>query len=104
MAGEPVFEPNPNIDEEARGLSIVGASAEEAAEKIAAIARSDAPHETGEYAAGIVVQKTKTGARVFASDYKSAWIEFGVPSQGQPARFVLRRAVEAAGFKFKKGR
>jgi hypothetical protein len=103
MAGEPVFKPNENIDEEARGLPIIASSAEAAAEQIAEIARSSAPHESGDYAAGIVVQKTKTGARVFASDYKSAWIEFGVPSQGKPARFNLRRAVEAAGFRFKKG-
>lgn len=97
------FEPNPNIDEEVGKLPAIATSSMEAAEKIADIARHTAPVESGDYEAGIIVQKTKTGARVFASDYKSAWIEFGVPSEGQPARFNLRRAVEAAGYRFKKG-
>lgn len=72
------------------------------AEDVAERARSRAPVETGEYAASIQAQATKSGARVFAADYKSAWIEFGVPSQGQPARFVLRNAAESAGLTFKK--
>jgi len=78
-------------------------AAMEMAERIADTARSTAPHLSGDYAAGIVAQKTKHGARVYSGDYKSSWIEFGVPSQGIPAHFNLRRAVEAAGYKFKKG-
>lgn len=96
------FEPNPDIDTEVLHLPLVGASAEKVAEHIAQVAREDAPHDSGEYAAGIVVQMTKTGARVWASDFKSAWLEFGVPSRGVPARFILRRAVEAAGYTFRK--
>lgn len=96
------FEPNPNIDEELKGLPALGASSMDVAEQIAEVARGLAPVSSGEYAAGITVQKTKSGARVFASDFKSAWLEFGVPSRGVPARFILRRAVEAAGYRFKK--
>ena len=74
-----------------------------AAEKIAGIAKSSAPvGVTGNYSAGIKAEKTKRGARVFASARESAFVEFGVPSQGQPAQFILRRAAEAAGFKFRK--
>lgn len=111
MADEFTFEPNPNIDEELGNadLPVIKTSSKEVAEDIARVARQLAPSgpsnsgsEPGAYVDGIVVQETKTGARVLASDYKSAWIEFGVPSQGQPARFVLRRAVEAAGYKFRK--
>jgi len=79
-------------------------AAMEAANKIAERARSLAPVVTGQYAAGIVTQETPHGARVLASDQKSHWVEFGIPSHGQAAQFVLRRAVELAGFKFHKGR
>jgi len=47
--------------------------------------------------------KTPHGARVIASDNKSSWIEFGIPSQNQPPQFILRRAVDSLGLKFKKG-
>lgn len=96
------FEPNPDIDEQVKGLDIIGANALDMANHIADVARSSAPVQSGAYVDGIVVQKTKSGARVFASDHKSAWLEFGVPSRGIPARWILRRAVEAAGYKFKK--
>lgn len=72
------------------------------AEQLADTARSLAPVLSGEYAAGIVAQKTKTGARVYAGDYKSAWIEFGVPAHGIHGRFVLRRAADALGLSFRK--
>ena len=74
------------------------------AEKIAEAARALAPVVLGNYRDGIVVQATRTGARVLASDQKSSWIEFGIPSHNQPAQFVLRRAVDACGLKFKKGK
>jgi hypothetical protein len=83
-------------------LPVVMVSAHDAAEKIAQVARDTAPVLTGAYQAGIVVQDTKGGARVFASDYKSAWVEFGIPSRGQAAHFTLRRAAEVAGYTFKK--
>lgn len=74
------------------------------AKEVAAAARAAAPVDTGNYAAGIVVQETKFGAIVLATDQKSGWIEFGIPSRGIPARFILRRAVEAVGLKFRKRR
>lgn len=73
------------------------------AEAIAAAARASAPEESGAYRAGIIVQETKHGARVVATDFKSAWIEFGDPPANQPARFILRNAVVSLGLKFKKG-
>ena len=91
-----------DIDERVVEEKVVKETALEAAERVVAIARETAPHLSGDYAAGIGVQPTKTGARVYASDYKSAWIEFGIPSRGQPAHWILRRAAEAAGLKFKK--
>lgn len=92
-----------DIDDKVKGLPIVTSASQEAAEEIAEIARENAPVDEGSYQNGIKVQKTKFGYRVFASDQKSAWIEFGVPSQGIAARFNLRRAVEASGYKFRKG-
>lgn len=76
--------------------------AHQAADQIAEIARDSAPVKSGAYKAGIKSQKTKRGARVFASDFKSTWIEFGNPPQNQPARFIIRLAAEQAGFKFRK--
>lgn len=74
------------------------------ARMIADTARSLAPVESGRYRDGISVQQTKTGARVLAADQKSSWIEFGIPSHHQAPQFVLRRAVDACGLKFAKGR
>lgn len=91
-----------DIDQKIDGHPLLILGSHEAAEKIADIARDTAPVVSGDYKAGIIVQDTRRGARVFASDYKSAWVEFGVPSKGEPAQFNLRRAAEAAGFKFKK--
>ena len=72
------------------------------AEKVAALARAIAPVSTGRYRDGIVAQKTIGGARVLASDQKSTWIEFGIPSRNHEAHFVLRRAAEAVGLKFRR--
>ena len=72
------------------------------AEKVAALARAIAPVNTGQYRDGIVAQKTIGGARVLASDQKSTWIEFGIPSRNHEAHFVLRRAAEAVGLKFRR--
>lgn len=94
----------PDIEEQVVHLVAQGDAPSEAAQKIADNARANAPVLSGAYAAGIIVQKTKRGARVVATDPKSAWEEFGVPTLGQPARFVLRRAAEASGLKFKKNR
>lgn len=91
-----------DIDDRVLKLPEVHATAKEAANIIANAARDIAPVVTGDYKAGIVTQETKMGWRVLAADQKSAWVEFGVPADGEPAQFVLRRAVEASGFKFKK--
>lgn len=99
-----------DIDERVVGEPEVKATTKEAAEKIAAIARSTAPRLSGDYADSITVQKTNSTAlvaaanyRVFAEDFKSAWIEFGVPNRNIPAHWNLRRAAESAGYKFTKG-
>lgn len=92
-----------DVDEKVADLSDVKMSAHDSAEKIADVARSTAPvGETGDYRDQIMVQDTKSGARVLASAPESAFVEFGVPSQGQPAQFNLRKAAVTAGFKFKK--
>lgn len=91
-----------NLDDAIRKLPELKAASKDAADEIARIARDTAPVDQGDYKSGIVTQETKNGYRVLASDQKSAWVEFGVPSHHQPPQFVLRRAVEAAGFKFKK--
>jgi hypothetical protein len=93
-----------DIDVKVAKMPEVQKSALDVAENVAQIARDTAPSVTGDYKAGIKAQQTKSGARVFASDYKSAWIEFGAPNRNQPARWILRRAAESAGLKFKKRR
>lgn len=95
----------------ARVLKLKGvqAVAKEAADKIAAQARADAPVDSGDYQSQIVSQQTKDGARVYSGSNKSAWIEFGAPGHrlfgGEviplPAKFILRNATLKAGFKFK---
>jgi hypothetical protein len=93
---------DPGLDEKVAKIPELLTDSKDAAEQIADVARGTAPVQSGAYVDGIEVQETKSGARVFASDYKSAWIEFGVPSQGQPAHFNLRKAAESAGYEFKK--
>lgn len=103
MADDIRIELNPDLEDQVHHLPEVTSAAMEMARMVAAVARGDAPKDTGTYASGITVQETKSGgARVFASDQKSAWIEFGVPGRNQPARWVLRRAAEACGLKFTK--
>jgi hypothetical protein len=93
----------PGLEEAVRHLPELHRTTRDAADAAASIARSMAPVDEGDYVAGIEVQDTPGGgARVLASDQKSAWIEFGIPSRGIPANFVLRRAAEAAGLSFKK--
>lgn len=92
-----------DIDEKVLQVPEVKETAFDVAQKVASIAKDTAPRgDTGDYADGITVQKTKTGARVFASDYKSAWVEFGVPNRNIPAKFNLRNAAKSAGLKFRK--
>ena len=94
---------DPDLDAKVNKMIAEGGAPLEVAEKIAAAARANAPVVTGAYAAGISAAKTPHGARVVASDEKSSWVEFGIPSQNQPAQFNLRRAVDSLGLKFKKG-
>ena len=94
---------DPDLDEKLNKMIAEGGKPLEIAEAIASAARADAPVVTGAYAAGISAQKTPHGARVLASDNKSSWIEFGIPSQNQPPQFILRRAVDSLGLKFSKG-
>jgi hypothetical protein len=91
-----------DVDERVSKMPEVLETVQEAAHKVAEIAKGSAPVLSGDYAASITVQKTKSGWRVFAADYKSAWIEFGVPSHGEPARYILRNAATRAGLKFTK--
>lgn len=91
-----------DVDERVSGMVEVTDTAFEVATKVADIARSTAPVDSGDYAAGIIVQKHRSGARVLAQDPNSAHVEFGVPGRNQPATWNLREAAEAAGLKFKK--
>ena len=94
---------DPDLDEKLADMIAKGDKPLEIAEMIAAAARADAPVESGLYRDGISAHKTPHGARVVASDNKSSWVEFGIPSQNQPPQFILRRAVDSLGLKFKKG-
>ena len=90
-----------NLDNELKKFPFVSSKAEGIAMAIAERARSMAPVETGAYQAGIVVQKAndKGTVRVFASDQKSSWVEFG--SRHIPGQFIMRSAAESLGLKFK---
>jgi len=106
MADDVKIELDANLEQELHEFPVVTAKAEEVANDIANEARLFAPVETGRYRDGIVVEKSnksKSGVYVVrATDQKSSWIEFG--NEKQPAQFPLRRAVEALGYKFKKGK
>jgi len=95
---------NADLEQRVAEMPTVLDSAMTAASGIADAARSDAPVATGAYQSSIVAEKTRKGARVFAADPKSAWIEFGIPGRGIPAHFNLRSAAKRLGFKFRKGR
>jgi len=90
---------DPDLDAKVNKMIAEGGAPLKIAEHIAEIARSTAPVVTGAYRDGITAQKTPHGARVYASDNKSTWIEFGIPSQGRAATFNLRRAAFDGGAK-----
>ena len=92
-----------DCDAKVKAMVAKGDTPFQIAEKIASAARADAPKVTGTYAGGIVAQKTPHGARVLAADQKSSWVEFGIPSHNQAPQFILRRAVDSLGLKFRKG-
>ena len=75
-------------------------SLEDVANRIAERARAMAPVVTGNYRDGIQVNKPNSGSgvwRVYASDQKSSWVEFG--NGKQPPQFIMRSACESLGFK-----
>jgi hypothetical protein len=100
--GEIKIELIPNVEKAVEEHVGKGDDAMKLAERVLKVAQSNAPRDTGLYARGLTVQKTKYGARVYATDQKSAWIEFGIPSRGIPAQFVLRRAAASLGLSFRK--
>lgn len=102
MAEDVFITLDPDLEEKVAALVAAGDKPLEVAKAVAEAARSLAPVKTGLYRERITAQRTKGGARVFASDQKSSWVEFGIPSHNQPAQFVLRRAAESLGLKFKK--
>lgn len=92
----------PDLMQKVGEMEAVKAAAMEAAKEIAATAQATAPvGPTGRYKAGIRAEATAHGARVFASAPESAWVEFGVPHYGIPARWNLRRAAAARGYTLK---
>jgi hypothetical protein len=98
------FIPNSSLDAEVARSETVADAALKAAEEIAKAAQASAPVQSGAYQGSIIAEAFKGGARVYASDEKSALIEFGAPGRGQPAKFNLRNAAVKLGYKFgKKG-
>ena len=83
----------------------IESAAEEVCNAIAARARETAPVDSGAYRDSIVVQKSNrpnSGIyRVYSSDPKASWIEFG-NGAGFQATFNIRNAAEALGLKFEK--
>src|ERR1035437_8379884 len=94
---------DPDLDAKLAEMIAKGDTALDVAKLMAAAAIADAPVVTGNYRDGISAKKTAHGARVIASDAKSSWIEFGIPSRNIPPQFILRRAVDSLGLKFRKG-
>lgn len=94
---------DPGLDMKVHKMPELSTNALEVAKKVAEVAISNAPVVTGNYRSGITAEKFTGGARVFAADQKSSWVEFGIPSRGQSAHWVLRTAAESLGLKFKKG-
>lgn len=64
----------------------------QAAQRIAAAGRADAPVLSGDYKRGIRVQLIAGAVHVVASDFKSWWIERG--TSRRPAQHILEHAVE----------
>jgi hypothetical protein len=105
MAGEiEKIELNPNLEDELKKFPLLQTSTFEVAKAIAERARSLAPVMTGRYRDGIEAQppNAKGTSRVYASDQKSSWIEFGNRDGLQAPQFVMRNAVESLGLKFSK--
>jgi hypothetical protein len=93
---------DPNLESNLKHVNEIKVASLDRAKAIAAHARSIAPVESGDYQSNIYAEQSGAGARVYAADNKSAWVEFGVPSHNQPPQFVLRRSAEAIGLPFVK--
>ena len=97
---------NANLEQELHKLPSVTTKVQATAEAIVARAREFAPVDSGKYKAGIKAQKSNKSTsgiwRALATDQKSFWVEFGVPSRGIPGQFVFRRAAESLGLTWQK--
>ena len=101
--------PNPRLGYEvARSLpmaELLADRAAEVAEQARALARREA-YQTGDYERSIEsdsgIEPSGAVGRVNARDFKAGWIELG--TRRQPARAILRRAVEATGYRVRKRR
>jgi hypothetical protein len=95
------IELDPELEAKLEALDGVGKAAEATAQAIVATAQSIAPVQTGHYRDGITAEKTAVPGmwKVFGTDFKSAWIEFGVPNRGIPAQSIFRKAADILGLK-----
>lgn len=93
------FRENKNIGNLLQKDEKILAPIQEKVEDAAEIARGLAPVVTGAYrdsiAADQVLDGDKLISRLFATDFKAHWIEFG--TSRMPAMAILRQAMEAAG-------
>lgn len=99
---EYTFELDPLIEEKLHKIPELQTKSVEAAKAIAQRAVETAPVDSGDYQRGIIVQDFRGGARVLATDQKSSWIEFGIPSRNVRPQFILRNAAASLGFTFRK--
>lgn len=77
---------------------------EKIAQNVAEVARATAPHDSGEYAASIAVERFKSGARVVAKTPYAGQIEFGSKNTSRTGQWILYRAAQSLGLKFRKKR
>lgn len=92
------FVPNPAGIASIPSLPAFAAAMLELGNQIAQAAQSSAPVLTGAYRNAIESVPHPPGVRVQATDYKSAWIEFGTGYPAPtPAFAVLQNAAGAAG-------
>lgn len=96
------FELDELLEEKLHHMPLLQTKCVEAASAIAERAVQTAPVDSGAYERGIIVQPFRGGARVLATDPKSHWIEFGIPSKNVRPQFILRNAAVSLGFKFRK--
>lgn len=92
-----------NFQIEASGYKGVIDECEKVAQRVADVARATAPRSSGNYAASIVVQRFRNGARVLARAPYAAKVEFGLPGRRE-GQWVFYRAARSLGLNFKKGR